>query len=406
MGDKQSKHQSPAGTPNVPPSDAYTYNQRQQPPPPPATQRHDHLHVIHPSAALNTTPLSTTTPNHHQLIPPPLPSKSKALSSIGIGAVLERQQFQQQHAQHTMNEAFIDLQGLMRYAKDVVELADKYIATKQRRDRKIQLQQQQAGGGDTNGDVNDSHADNEFHEMLTSMGIPDPVTKDSAGSSFHMDLCKELARDVLPKVLPTMQSMITLTDLYCIYNRARGTELIAPNDLRTAVSMLDYLKLPYRMKKFQNNGVLVIMHRQYTENDMCESIMKLLNSNDTFKDIQQKHPHASITSDDNLFLQYNTDIQNDDGVDGITSASASASKSPLPSFASTSASNDSPYPYITAIQVSAVLNISLLLAKQQLALCEQRQLLCCDETIDQIRYYNNEFLYPSANKLYSTSFRR
>lgn len=37
--------------------------------------------------------------------------------------------------------------------------------------------------------------------------------------------------------------MITLSDVYCLYNRARGTELVSPDDLLEAAQLLNKLKI-------------------------------------------------------------------------------------------------------------------------------------------------------------------
>ena len=36
---------------------------------------------------------------------------------------------------------------------------------------------------------------------------------------------------------------VSLTDLYCLYNRARGTELVSPDDLLEAVKLMESLRL-------------------------------------------------------------------------------------------------------------------------------------------------------------------
>jgi len=46
--------------------------------------------------------------------------------------------------------------------------------------------------------------------------------------------------------------VIALTDLYCIFNRARGTEMISPDDLYRAALLFETLKLPVRLRKFDS----------------------------------------------------------------------------------------------------------------------------------------------------------
>jgi ESCRT-II complex subunit VPS36 len=49
------------------------------------------------------------------------------------------------------------------------------------------------------------------------------------GALYHEELAKQLA-DSLQKHL-AKNGMIALTDAYCLYNRARGTDLISPEDM-------------------------------------------------------------------------------------------------------------------------------------------------------------------------------
>jgi EAP30/Vps36 family len=106
---------------------------------------------------------------------------------------------------------------------------------------------------------------------LVSMGIATPVTKETAGRKYHKELARQvtpvsntlsmrsmsmlvrprhnitrnLRRDIEPEeMLAVLQladflrgpleragGMMTLPDVYCLFNRARGTELVSPDDL-------------------------------------------------------------------------------------------------------------------------------------------------------------------------------
>jgi len=64
------------------------------------------------------------------------------------------------------------------------------------------------------------------------------VSKDTAGSNFHAALAKELER-FLATILDKFGGVIGLIDLYCMYNRARGTDLISPDDLKKAAQQIN-----------------------------------------------------------------------------------------------------------------------------------------------------------------------
>ena len=40
--------------------------------------------------------------------------------------------------------------------------------------------------------------------------------------------------------------MLSVSDVYCLYNRARGMELVSPDDVVTACQMFTSLSLPLR----------------------------------------------------------------------------------------------------------------------------------------------------------------
>jgi len=73
---------------------------------------------------------------------------------------------------------------------------------------------------------------------------------------YHEELSKQLA-EFLGKALPREGGMITLPDLYCIFNRARGSALISPEDLYRACLLFDKIGLPFKVKKLKSGVILV-----------------------------------------------------------------------------------------------------------------------------------------------------
>ena len=59
-----------------------------------------------------------------------------------------------------------------------------------------------------------------------------------------------------------MGGVISLTDVYCLWNRARGTNLISPEDLRQACDLLDELKLGISQRTFDSGVVVLQMDQQ------------------------------------------------------------------------------------------------------------------------------------------------
>ena len=44
--------------------------------------------------------------------------------------------------------------------------------------------------------------------------------------------------------------MLSVSDVYCLYNRARGMELVSPDDVVTACQMFTSLSLPLRYNTY------------------------------------------------------------------------------------------------------------------------------------------------------------
>jgi len=154
-----------------------------------------------------------------------------------------------------LKQAFSDLSSLIEKSKDMVKLAEKL----------QQLQEKEK----TKGEQSD-----ELRAMLISIGIVSPVTKESAGSLYHEALARQLS-DWLQKPLEKSGGVIALTDLYCLFNRARGTEMISPDDLYRAALLFETLKLPIRLRKFES-GTLVVQGLNHSDTEVSKSVGDLI----------------------------------------------------------------------------------------------------------------------------------
>lgn len=144
--------------------------------------------------------------------------------------------------------AFTDLSKLMEHAKEMVVLSK---SLSQR------IRSTKASGGKV--------AENDMTELrmaMLSMGLEDVNEvdeKDTAdvsphSSSFHRQLASQICRLLQPlleqRTAGVCGGCIDLTTAYCRINRARGVQLIAPNDLLEAARLMPTLKLPLRLKTF------------------------------------------------------------------------------------------------------------------------------------------------------------
>uniref|UniRef100_A0A8C9VMB0 Vacuolar protein-sorting-associated protein 36 n=1 Tax=Scleropages formosus TaxID=113540 RepID=A0A8C9VMB0_SCLFO len=166
-----------------------------------------------------------------------------------------------------------------------------------------------------------------FKSYLLSMGIANPVTRETHGSGthYHMQLAKQLA-DMLLAPLQERGGMMALTEVYCLMNRARGMELLSPEDLVNACKMFESLKLPLRLRVF-DSGVMVVQLQSHNEEEMIASALD---------NVSEK---GSLTSE----------------------------------------------------EFAKLLGLSVLLAKERLLLAEKMGHLCRDDSVEGLRFYPNLF---------------
>ena len=142
----------------------------------------------------------------------------------------------------------------------------------------------------------------ELNSILSDIGLASLPSKDA--STYHEDLCKVIAESV-EKVFQVMESkMILLSDLYCLVNRARVTNLISPKDVFSACALLsrDDSQRAHSMtgkynlvfKRFPT-GVAVLMSGEYNDDVIAERIQEL---------VQKKQPVTVTGIADSLSLSY------------------------------------------------------------------------------------------------------
>ena len=110
--------------------------------------------------------------------------------------------------------------------------------------------------------------------LLMTIGIANPVTKQSAGSLYHQELSRQLA-GFLQAPLAKAHGMLALPDAYCLFNRARGTALVSPDDLLQAVKLADSLGLPMRLKRL-GHGLLVVKSSAYDARAVLSKLKAIL----------------------------------------------------------------------------------------------------------------------------------
>ncbi|KAI1502404.1 EAP30/Vps36 family-domain-containing protein [Biscogniauxia marginata] len=167
-----------------------------------------------------------------------------------------------------IGSSFEDLEALMASAKEVVALAESFA--------------RQVNGG---ADSATSEANALLAESASQLGLV--TTKDIVGggsssgseSLYLSELSRNLAEfltDDARGVLRKAGGIISLVDLWAMFNRARGgVELVSPNDFEKAARMWEKLKLPVRLRKFKS-GVLVVQSRDRTDETTIKALLAWL----------------------------------------------------------------------------------------------------------------------------------
>lgn len=270
-------------------------------------------------------------------------------TGVGVAAIVERNRLRHEHNAKLATQAFggsstaaaasahskaakkereQEVETLMREAKELTNVIHKYVATLE----KSSLQNNK----------NDSD-DQEFQSMLSHMGmitaIPSKPSSSKSSSSVYYDtlarqICDFLLQNKSFSIAKGGNGIMTLTDVYCLFNRARGANMISPEDLISALEQMDKLGLGMKIREFENgSGVSVLQETGFDDRVMVQKITDYV---DTFNDGRRRIG-------------------------------------------------------VTALEAGRILKISPLLANEQLLSAEQNGYLCRDVTLEGTRFFCNLF---------------
>lgn len=164
-----------------------------------------------------------------------------------------------------IGSAFEDLEALMTSAKDVIALAERFA--------------RQTNGGGDNASAEENAILAESANQLGLVTTKDIVGGGSSESLYLSELSRNLAEfltDDSRGVLKKAGGIITLVDLWAMFNRARGgVELVSPMDFEKAARLWESLKLPVRLRTFRS-GVMVVQGRDRTDETTVKSLLAWL----------------------------------------------------------------------------------------------------------------------------------
>ncbi|KAL7074948.1 hypothetical protein ACQ4LE_005842 [Meloidogyne hapla] len=244
-------------------------------------------------------------------------ANTMGIRNVGILGIEKRLAEQHQRTHEHISEAFEDMSKLMDQAREMVNLS-RNIAERIRQKK---------------GEITDDETVR-LKSYLLSLGVADPVTKSvfGAGAVFFERLAQELT-NVLYEPLQECGGTMTLADAYCRWNRARGLELVSPEDLLNSCNKLEKINSPICLYTF-DNGVQVLQLCSLNMEKMAEEILEMVNA----------------TTD------------NGNSINGFSAA-----------------------------HLAKHSGISLILASERLRMAEDQGKLCRDDTIEGLFFYPNKF---------------
>jgi ESCRT-II complex subunit VPS36 len=150
----------------------------------------------------------------------------------GVGAAERRLADMQRETHENLETAFRDIKELKARAIDMVQLAKRISS---------HLQHSAEAGS------SEAEASAKFSSVAFQIGFVSPVTRESAGALYFTELARQLC-DLLYPHVRAAHGMLLLADAYCLVNRARGTALLSPDDVRRGCGMFRELQLPLSLR--------------------------------------------------------------------------------------------------------------------------------------------------------------
>lgn len=257
---------------------------------------------------------------------------AERVKAVGIAGLERRGQALRKNNELMIGSAFEDLEALMASAKEIVELAESF------------ARQVQPGGAGRNASETALLA--ESASQLGLITTKDIVGTSGGGDSLYLsELARNLAEfltDDSRGVLKRAGGIISLVDLWAMFNRARGgVELVSPADFEKAAKFWEKLGLPIRLRTFKS-GVKVVQGRDRTDDTTIKAIMGWM------KDLHQFPPDRDVAWDWREF--------------GLG---------------------------VTARDVAERFGWSIGVAEEELEMAEEKGVLCREEGIEGLRFWEN-----------------
>lgn len=205
---------------------------------------------------------------------PTTPDRSNV---VGIAGLERRGQEQRKNNEVVIGSAFEDFEALMASAKEIVALAESFARTSADRT---------------------SETDSMLIESAAALSMI--TTKDMLGTNagseslYLSELSRNLAEyltDDARGVLKKEGGIMSLVDLWAVFNRARGgADLVNPSEFVKAAQLWEKLGLPVRLRQFKN-GLLVVQRHDWTDAKTMAQLSAWL------QELHERAPYDDVTWD-------------------------------------------------------------------------------------------------------------
>jgi len=258
-------------------------------------------------------------------------------TAVGIASLEQRGLRNRNNNEVVIGNAFEDLEALMASAKDIIALAERLASET---------------GQDTG--IESGQANEVFSESAAVLGMV--TTKDLLGSTSDSLYVSELSRNLAEYltddrkgVLKGEGGIMSLVDLWAVFNRSRnGVELVSPSDFGKAAGLWEELRLPVRLRRFRS-GLLVVQRSDWSDEKVINQLKAWL---------QELHhsPSPAMDVDCACFGQG-----------------------------------------VTAQEAARKFGWSVGVASEELEMAEEKGVLCREESIEGLKFWENHLLENSAD---------
>lgn len=186
-------------------------------------------------------------------------SSGRKMPRAGILGIERAIEARQKATDASISGAFEDLKQLITQAKEMVALSHNIA-------ERIKDQGHESSSDETT----------QFRSCLLSLGIDDPVTRDAVGSTneYHKKLAGEICQ-ALQTPIQEAGGVMLLSEVFCRINRARGLELVSPEDVANACSLMKGTAYPLQLYAFPT-GVQVLQLATMNSTKLIEKIRDVL----------------------------------------------------------------------------------------------------------------------------------